>query len=116
MNICFVYENQQIVTSPLSDSILAGITRDSIITLGRDLGYDVSEDAVNVEQMLADIESGKISEVFGCGTAAVISPVGRFGYQNRDYIINDNKVGPVVARLYEKLTNIQYRRIPDRFG
>lgn len=116
MNICFVYENQQIVTPPLSDSILAGVTRDSIITLGRDLGYEVNEETVDAVQMLADIESGQISEVFGCGTAAVISPVGRFGYQNRDYIINDNKVGPVAAHLYEELTDLQYGRIPDRFG
>lgn len=116
MNICFVYEGNHIVTPPLTGSILPGVTRTSVIALGRDLGYQVSEQMVHVDEMLAGIESGRITEVFGCGTAAVIAPVGKFGYQDKEYVINDYKVGPVSRRLYQELTDIQYGRIEDRFG
>jgi branched-chain amino acid aminotransferase len=116
MNICFVYEGKRVVTPPLSGSILPGVTRDSIITLAQDLGYEAAEEKIDVDEMLADIESGRITEVFGCGTAAVIAPVGRFGYRDRDYTISNYEVGPVTCRLYEELTGIQFGRIPDRFG
>ena len=115
MNICFVYEGNHIVTPPLTGSILPGVTRDSVITLGRDLGYEVSERMIDVHEMLADIESGKITEVFGCGTAAVIAPVGEFGFKDKSYIINNNEVGPLATQLYQELTDLQYGRIPDRF-
>lgn len=116
MNIAFVYEGKHIVTPPLTGSILPGVTRNSVITLGRDLGYEVSEAQIDVNEMLADVQSGKITEVFGCGTAAVIAPVGKFGYKDEAYIINNNEVGPVAKRLFDELTGIQYGRIPDRFG
>jgi len=116
MNICFVYEGDHIVTPPLTGSILPGVTRDSVITLGHDLGYQVSEAPVDAHEMLGDIQSGRITEVFGCGTAAVIAPVGKFGFEDEEYLINDNEVGPVAERLYKELTGIQYGRIEDRFG
>ncbi|HEX6387049.1 MAG TPA: branched-chain amino acid aminotransferase [Anaerolineae bacterium] len=116
MNICFVYDANHIVTPPLTGSILPGVTRKSVITLGRDLGYQVSEEMIDVEEMLADIESDRITEVFGCGTAAVIAPVGKFGYRDKEYIINDYQVGPVSKHLYQELTDIQYGRTEDRFG
>jgi branched-chain amino acid aminotransferase len=116
MNICFVYDGNRIVTPPLTGSILPGITRDSVITLARDLSYDVSEQLIDVNEMLADVKRGKVSEVFGCGTAAIIAPVGKFGYQDEEYVINDYEVGPVAAHLYKELTDIQYGRIPDRFN
>jgi branched-chain amino acid aminotransferase len=116
MNICFVYEGNHIVTPPLTGTILAGITRDSVLKLGSHLGYQVSEAMVDVEEMLADIESGRITEVFGCGTAAVIAPVGRFGYKDKEYVINNLEVGPVSRHLFRQLTDIQYGRIPDPFG
>ncbi|MAU01753.1 MAG: branched chain amino acid aminotransferase [Anaerolineaceae bacterium] len=116
MNICFVYEGKKIVTPPLTGSILPGITRKSVIDLGRDLGYEVAEEPVDVHEMLADIEQGKVTEVFGCGTAAVIAPVGKFGLKDEEYLINDYKVGPVAKHLYDELTGIQYGRIPDRFN
>lgn len=114
MNICFVYEGRRIVTPPLTGTILPGVTRDSVVTLGRDLGYEVSEEALDVQQMLNDIEAGKITEVFGCGTAAVIAPVGKFGYMGQDYTINNYEVGPVSRHLFQQLTDIQYGRIPDK--
>ncbi len=116
MNICFVYEGHKIVTPPLTGSILPGVTRQSVLELGRDLGYEVAEEMIDVHDMLSDIQSGKITEVFGCGTAAVIAPVGKFGFEEKEYIINDYQSGPVSKHLYDELTGIQYGRIPDRFG
>lgn len=116
MNICFVYGGERIVTPELSGSILPGITRKSVIQLGRDLGYDVEETRIDVHEMLADVESGEITEVFGCGTAAVIAPVGKFGFRDREYVINDYEVGPVAERLYKELTDIQFGRKDDPYG
>lgn len=116
MNICFVYDHKRIVTPPLTGSILAGVTRDSIITLGRDLGYEVEEKMVDVYEMLDDLKAGKITEVFGCGTAAVIAPVGKLGYKEEEIIINDFECGRVAINLYRELTDIQYGRKPDRFN
>ena len=116
MNICFVYGGKKIVTPPLTGSILPGVTRDSVIKLGRDLGYEVEEKMIDVNEMLQDVQSGRISEIFGCGTAAVIAPVGRLGYKDSEYIINNSESGPVAQHLYDELTGIQYGRIPDRFG
>jgi branched-chain amino acid aminotransferase len=116
MNICFVYEGCKIATPPLTGSILPGVTRKSVLELGRDLGYEVSEEMLDVHEVLADIEAGRITEVFGCGTAAVIAPVGKFGFQEQEVIINDYQSGPVAKHLYDELTGIQYGRLPDRFG
>ena len=116
MNICFVYEGNHIKTPPLTGSILPGVTRDSVIKLGRDLGYTVTEEEIDVNDMLADVKAGKVTELFGCGTAAVIAPVGRFGYQGDDYLVNNGEAGPVARRLYKELTDIQWGRIPDRFN
>jgi len=116
MNICFVYDNHRIVTPPLDGSILPGVTRKSVIELSRHLGYEVAEEKVDVHQMLADVKSGHITEVFGCGTAAVIAPVGKFGFHDEVIVINDNQPGSVARHLYEQLTDIQFGRAPDPFG
>ena len=116
MNICFVYEGKHIYTPSLSGSILPGITRDSILKLAPTLGYEISEERLDIEQVLADIASGKITEVFGCGTAAVISPVGKFSFKGNEYVINDNQTGAVAKHLYDELTGIQYGTREDKFG
>ncbi len=116
MNIMFVYEGNKIVTPKLTGSILPGVTRASLLQLAPDLGYKVEESTIDVEEMLADVQSGKITEVFGCGTAVVISPVGKFGYQGQDYQVGDGEVGPVARRLYQELTDIQFGRKPDSYG
>ena len=77
MNIAFVYEGQHIATPALSGSILPGITRDSVLKLAPDLGYTVSEERIDVHRMLDDLRTGRISEVFAMGTAAVIAPIGQ---------------------------------------
>jgi len=116
MNIFFVYEGKTLVTPELSGSILAGITRDSVLKLAPTLGFDVSEERLDINQVLADIESGKITEVFGCGTAAVISPVGKLCLKGKEYIVNDFESGPVSKSLYDELTGIQYGTREDKFG
>ncbi len=116
MNICFVYRDGSIATPALSGSILAGITRDSVLTLAPALGHEVREERLDIHEVLAGIASGEITEVFGCGTAAVISPVGHLAFQDRDYVINDNVAGPVAQKLYRELTAIQYGTAEDRFG
>ena len=116
MNIAFVYEGTHIATPALSGSILPGITRDSVLRLAPDLGYTVGEDRIDVNQALADIRSGRITEVFGIGTAAVIAPVGTLGSEDETITVNDNQPGPVARRLYGALTDIQYGRAPDPYG
>ncbi len=116
MNICFARRDGSVVTPSLTGSILAGITRDSLLHLAPSLGHPISEERLDVEELLADIESGEITEVFGCGTAAVISPVGRLHFRGRDYVINNNQAGPVAERLYKELTAIQYGQAEDPFG
>ncbi len=116
MNIMFVYGGKKIVTPKLTGSILPGITRDSLLKMAPDLGYEVVEEMIEVEQMLADIESGAITEVFGCGTAVVVSPVGRFGYRGKDYCLDETNVGPVAQHLYDELTAIQFGRKEDPYG
>lgn len=115
MNICFVYSDGSIVTPGLSGSILPGITRDSVIKLGPTIGHDVSEQRLDIFQILADIKSGRITEAFGCGTAAVISPVNRFSFKGEDYLIDDGTTGPVSQKFFDTLTGIQYGEIAVPF-
>lgn len=116
MNIAFVYGGERISTPALSGSILPGVTRDSILRMAPDLDLEATEDRIDVNEMLADIESGRITEVFAMGTGAVIAPVGRFRYKDRDFVVNRNQTGPIAQRLFDALTDIQYGRVPDRYG
>ena len=116
MNICFVYKDGTIVTPALTGSILAGITRDSLLQLAPKLGYQVKEKRLEINEILTAIKSGMITEAFGCGTAAAISPVGRLSYKDEDFLVNNNETGPVVKHLYDELTSIQYGTKEDIFG
>jgi branched-chain amino acid aminotransferase len=115
MNIFFVYGGEELVTPTLSGSILPGITRDSILRLAPGMGYRVREARLDIEEIIAGIGSGDITEVFGSGTAAVVSPVGRLRYRERVCTINDNQPGPVARQLLKALTDIQYGRSDDPF-
>ncbi|MFT4564440.1 MAG: branched-chain amino acid aminotransferase, partial [Gammaproteobacteria bacterium] len=116
MNIAFVYGDNEIRTPPLSGAILHGITRDSVLRLAPDLGYEMSETPLKIDDVMRDIENGEITEAFGMGTAAVIAPVGRLVMQDREMTLNDNRTGPVARRLFDQLTGIQYARIDDPYG
>lgn len=115
MNIFFVIDGK-LVTPELQGSILPGITRESTIELARDLGYEVVERPIEIKEVLEGIESGRITEIFGTGTACVISPVGTLGYKGKDYTVNGGKIGEITKRLYKELTSIQYGTAEDRFG
>jgi branched-chain amino acid aminotransferase len=116
MNVAFVYEGERIVTPGLSGSILAGITRDSILRLAPDLGHACVETRIDIDEVLADIDAGKVTEAFCMGTAAVVVPIGRIGYRGTDHVVGDGRSAPVAQRLYRALTDIQYGRAEDRYG
>ncbi len=115
MNIFFKIGGK-IVTPMLNGSILPGITRDSIITLCKDKGLEVEERRVSVEELVAAAKDGSLEEVFGTGTAAVISPVGKLRYIDDVMLINNNEIGPVTQDLYDTLTGIQLGKCEDKYG
>jgi branched-chain amino acid aminotransferase len=116
MNICFIYDGK-LLTSPLAGTILDGITRRSILALAKDLGIEVEQRALSVEEIFSGAESGRLSEAFGTGTAVVVSPVGQFTYRDRTAVLGDGKTtGEVTRKLYDTLTGIQYGRVPDPHG
>ncbi len=106
----------EFITPPLGGSILAGVTRDSIIALLRSWGMPVSERPVAIDEVLAAHRNGALREVFGCGTAAVITPVGELGWRGEKIVINGGAAGEVARKLYDAVTDIQYGRAPDTFG
>ena len=115
MNMMFAYGNK-IVTPRLNGSILPGITRDSVLTLARSMGYEAEEARLNIDEIFADAKSGKLTEAFGTGTAAVISPVGTLAMKDEKITIGDGGIGKVAQSLYDTLTGIQYGRLEDKFG
>jgi branched-chain amino acid aminotransferase len=115
MNL-FVQFKDEIVTAPLGGTILAGITRDSVITLLRDWGYHVNERRYAFEDVVEAHKNGTLGEVFGTGTAAVISPVGEFGRTEGVLKISDGSIGPLAQRLHATLTSIQYGESKDPYG
>ncbi|HVB46462.1 MAG TPA: branched-chain amino acid aminotransferase [Streptosporangiaceae bacterium] len=119
MNLFFVYgsgSDARLMTPALTGSLLRGITRDSLLILAPDLGIPATEGAISVEQWRADCESGEITEVFACGTAAVITPVGQVKSATGGWTIGDGQPGPVTLRLREELMGIQFGRLPDPYG
>jgi branched-chain amino acid aminotransferase len=115
MNIFFVI-NDEVITPPLTGSILPGITRDSVLRLTRDWGLRVSERPIAIDEVLAASRDGSLREVFGTGTAAIISPVGALYYKGEQYIINEEKTGVLSQRLFDELQAIQYGLRPDPYG
>ncbi len=115
MNL-FVLLGDTLVTPPLSDSILAGVTRDSVLALAKTLGVKVEERPLAVKELRAAHASKKLTEVFGTGTAAVISPVGELAFAGEKLLINDGKPGPVATKLYEEISGIQRGTRPDPHG
>ena len=119
MNLFFVSgsgADARIMTPALTGSLLAGVTRDSLLTLAPDLGIPAEEGSISVEQWQAGCESGEITEVFACGTAAVITPVGTVRGLAGQWSIADGQPGPVTMRLREHLLGIQFGQLPDPYG
>jgi len=112
MNVFFVFDDGSLATPPLG-TILPGITRDSIMALARDAGTVVREEPYSIEQWRADAASGRLKEAFACGTAAVISPIGKVCATSGDFLISGGAAGPVAMGLRKKLIDIQYGRAAD---
>ncbi|MBX9608521.1 MAG: branched-chain amino acid aminotransferase [Gammaproteobacteria bacterium] len=116
MNIAFVRNGREIITPVLTGAILHGVTRRSLLQLAPDLGFPAQERRISIEEVLDGLASGHITEVFGMGTGAVLAPVGRLVYQDREITVGDGQPGPVARRLHAELTGLQTGRRPDPYG
>jgi branched-chain amino acid aminotransferase len=113
MNIYFVHRDGRLITPELSGSILEGVTRSSILELAKELGLDVVERKVDIDEWRDGVASGEITEVFACGTAAVITPVGKLVWDGGSVGDQEAPAGEVTMRIRQALVDIQYGRAPD---
>ncbi|MQA88292.1 MAG: branched-chain amino acid aminotransferase [Streptosporangiales bacterium] len=120
MNLFFVYGSEErevtLVTPELTGTLLPGVTRDSLLTLGREMGYKVEERRVSVDEWRRDLGSGNLTEAFACGTAAVITPVGEVKSATGGFVVRDGQPGPITMKLRRMLLDIQHGRVPDQHG
>ncbi len=115
MNIFFVIDGK-IVTPPLGGSILPGITRDSVLTLAKHWNLPAAEKLISIDEVMEAHRDGSLQEIFGTGTAAVISPVSHLAWRDEVITVGDGGVGPMANRFYTAITDIQYGRAEDPFG
>ena len=115
MNMMFVIDGK-LVTPDLDGSILPGITRASVIAIARDMGITVEERRISIDEVIETAKSGAMSEAFGTGTAAVVSPGAEFVYGDETVTVSGGKMGKLALEFYDILTGIQYGEIKDRFG
>ena len=116
MNLFFVFEDGSMVTPPLGGTILPGITRDSLLTLAREEGLTIREERYSLDQWREDAGSGKLVETFACGTAAVVTPVGKVSGHDGEFTIGSGGPGQMTTKLREKLVSIQRGTSEDRHG
>jgi branched-chain amino acid aminotransferase len=119
MNLYFVYgsgEQARLVTPALNGALLAGVTRDTLLTVASDLGYSAEEGKISTDDWQAGNESGVLTEVFACGTAAVITPVGFVKSAHGDWTVGDGTPGPITTQLREALLAVQTGHAPDPHG
>lgn len=112
MNVFFKI-NGEVITPALNGSILAGVTRDSAIELLKSWNIKVTERKLSVQEVYDAYSKGQLEEIFGTGTAAVISPVGELNWEGNIIKINNGKIGEISQRLYDTITGIQFGRLPD---
>mgnify|MGYP001864215098 FL=1 len=115
MNIMFKIDGE-IYTAPIEGTVLPGVTRDSIIHILKDWGYKVNETRLSIDELMQAGREGRLEEVFGTGTAAVISPVGGLVYKEEELTVNDFKIGELTQKLYDCLTGIQWGKLEDKYG
>lgn len=115
MNVMFVI-GDTLVTPPLSDSILDGVTRDSLLTIAKDMGYTVEERQVSIEELKNAFKNKTITEAFGAGTAAVVAPISTIGIEETDYQLPHYGEKNIMNRIKQKLDNIRYGIDEDRYG
>ena len=117
MNLFFVLDGgQRLMTPALTGTLLPGVVRDSLLQLAPQLGLTVEEGRISVDEWRKGAEDGSLTEVFACGTAAVIAPVGHAKSRQGDWTIGDGSPGPVTLRLRELLLDVQYGRAADPGG
>ena len=116
MNVFFVFDDGRIVTPPLSGTILAGITRDSLLTLAREEGLQVREEPYSIDQWRDDAGSGRLVECFACGTAAVVTPIGHVADEDGAFTVGGGGPGQLTGALRGKLVAIQRGTAEDRHG
>jgi branched-chain amino acid aminotransferase len=114
MNVWVVLDDGSMLTPELSGSILEGVTRDTIATIARELGHEVEERRVDVDEIRKGIDSGRVTEVFACGTAAVVSSIGRLAWRGGELALPSES--PVAQQVRESLVAIQHGTAPDRHG
>ena len=115
MNVMFKI-NGEVITPALLGSILPGITRKSCLEILKKEGIKATERLLSLEELTKAVENGTLEEAWGCGTAAVISPIGLIEVNGKKYEINNGKIGPVSQMLYDKITGIQTGKVKDEFG
>jgi branched-chain amino acid aminotransferase len=115
MNIFFIIDDE-LITPALNGSILPGITRDSVLALGKQWGLRVAERQITIDDVIAAHNAGRLQEIFGSGTAAVISPVGELRFGDTVLQIGDGRVGPMAQKLFDAITTIQYGTGDDHLG
>ena len=115
MNVMFKIAGE-VVTPMLSGSILPGITRKSCIEVLKDNGYKVSERLISIDELEEAMENGTLEEAWGCGTAAVVSPIGELCYKGKKYAVNNGEIGKTTQFLYDTLTGIQWGKCEDKYG
>jgi branched-chain amino acid aminotransferase len=116
MNLFFVFDDGSLVTPPLGGTILAGITRDALLTLAREEGLTVREERYAIDQWRADAESGRLTEAFACGTAAVVTPVGKVASRDGEFTVGSGGPGQTTQRLRDKLVSLQRGTAEDKHG
>jgi branched-chain amino acid aminotransferase len=116
MNVFFAFDDGSLVTPPLTGTILPGITRDSLITLAREEGLQVREERYGFDQWRADAASGRLVECFACGTAAVVTPIGKVASADGEFTVGSGGPGQLTTRLRERLVAIQRGAAPDTYG
>lgn len=114
MNV-FVRIGDEVVTPPLEGTILGGVTRDSVLTLLRSWGVKATERRLTMDEILAAETRGALNEIFGCGTASVIAPVGELGYGGRKVVVGKGDVGELSRKLFDTISGIQRGTLPDPF-
>jgi branched-chain amino acid aminotransferase len=117
MNVMLVADDGTLITPELSGTILEGVTRDSILALARERRRPVEERRVSWHEWRDGVASGRVVEAFACGTAAVITPIGRVKWRGGELLMGDGEtIGPVVTELRQALIDLQYGRAPDPHG
>ena len=116
MNLFFVLDDGALVTPQLTGTILEGVTRSSVLELAAGLGYPVAERRVSIDEWRDGAASGRIREVFACGTAAVVTPVGRLASNAGDVVMGDGSTGPVTTAVRQALLDVQQGRAEDTHG